>query len=335
MLWNTLAQVRQPVGELHYGDRVEVLREEGTSAQVRATSGTIGWLLDSRQMMDSELWGEAASLLAHANALPVQAHGHTKTVSNVRVEPGREGKRVFQFMRGTPVVILERTIADAPQAIEEGAQDEKGAAGTEQKPKQEDWLLIMRSTDPFSSGNKSASVENSATPATRATGDPVSSGPDNVQSGPVALDSSATQIAGWVLARFIELDLPGPVRDNANNAGLHVVAWFELNRVPNGSGQQAPQYLVAGSRGSEGQSCDFTLLRVYTWSATRKRYETAYVESGLCGRLPISVSRGEKGPEIQFAEAGKKTAERKYVMQQTAVRRVKEMPSRHEKSPAR
>jgi len=136
MLWNTLAQVRQPVGELHYGDRVEVLREEGTSAQVRATSGTIGWLLDSRQMMDSELWGEAASLLAHANALPVQAHGHTKTVSNVRVEPGREGKRVFQFMRGTPVVILERTIADAPQAIEEGAQDEKGAAGMEQKPKQ-------------------------------------------------------------------------------------------------------------------------------------------------------------------------------------------------------
>jgi len=45
MLWNTLAQVRQPVGELHYGDRVEVLREEGTSAQVRATSWTIGWLL--------------------------------------------------------------------------------------------------------------------------------------------------------------------------------------------------------------------------------------------------------------------------------------------------
>ena len=26
-LWNSLAQVRQPIGDLHYGDRVEVVRE--------------------------------------------------------------------------------------------------------------------------------------------------------------------------------------------------------------------------------------------------------------------------------------------------------------------
>ncbi len=32
-LWNTLAQVRESVGEVHYGDRVEVVRDEGTSAR--------------------------------------------------------------------------------------------------------------------------------------------------------------------------------------------------------------------------------------------------------------------------------------------------------------
>src|ERR1700686_4104368 len=88
-IWNTLAQVRQPVAEMHYGDRVEVVREEGTSAQVRTASGTQGWLLDTRQMMDSELWGQSASLLARARAMPVQARGRTKTVSNVRIVPGR------------------------------------------------------------------------------------------------------------------------------------------------------------------------------------------------------------------------------------------------------
>jgi hypothetical protein len=127
-----------------------------------------------------------------------------------------------------------------------------------------------------------------------------------------------------VLARFIEPDLPGPVRDYASSADLHVVAWFELNRVPDGSGGEAPQYLVAGSRGGEGQECDFTMLRVYTWGTVRKRYETAYVESDLCGHLPIRVTSTVAGPEFRFAEAGETEGHRTYVMRQTSVRRVKD-----------
>ena len=44
ILWNTLAQVRESVGEVHYGDRVEVVRVEGTAMQVRTTSGKLGWM---------------------------------------------------------------------------------------------------------------------------------------------------------------------------------------------------------------------------------------------------------------------------------------------------
>jgi hypothetical protein len=131
-----------------------------------------------------------------------------------------------------------------------------------------------------------------------------------------------------VLARFVELDLPDPVKDYASSADLHVVAWFELNRVPNGSGGEAPQYLVAGSRGGEGAACDFTMLRVYTWSTARKRYETAYVESNLCGRLPIRISSGAKGPGFQFSDVDNGGADRTYVMSQTSVRRVKDAASR-------
>ena len=35
ILWNTLAQVREEVAEVHYGDRVEVMRVEGAAVQVR------------------------------------------------------------------------------------------------------------------------------------------------------------------------------------------------------------------------------------------------------------------------------------------------------------
>jgi hypothetical protein len=323
-IWNTLAQVRQPVAELHYGERVEVVREEGTSAQVRTASGALGWLLDTRQLMDSDLWAQSAALLASARAMPVQATGKTKTVSNVRVKPGRDGKRIFQFVRGTQVVVLERTVADAPQANDENSTEEKSAKTDDQKPKQEDWLLVLRDGDSTSSGGNLSAAENSAATVTRASGDPVSGGLRGTQSEPAVVGSAPGPIAGWVLARFIEPNLPGPVRDYASSADLHVVAWFELNRVPDGSGGEAPQYLVAGSRGGEGQACDFTLLRVYTWSTARKRYETAYVESDLCGRLPIRVSHGKAGPEFRFAEAGDSTAESTYVMQQTSVRRVKD-----------
>ena len=151
----------------------------------------------------------------------------------------------------------------------------------------------------------------------------MSGGPLAGQAEPASAAGAAGPVAGWVLARFIEPDLPDTVKDYASSADLHVVAWFELNRVPNGSGGEAPQYLVAGSRGGEGQVCDFTMLRVYTWSTMRKRYETAYVESDLCGRLPIRVLSGAKGPEFHFADVNQGGADRLYTMYQTSVRRVR------------
>ena len=332
ILWNTLAQVRESVGEVHYGDRVEVVRMEGQAMQVRTPSGTIGWMRDSRQIMDSELWGKSASLLERARTLPVQARGRTKTLSKVRVEPGRDGKRIFQFGRGTRVLVLQRAVADASQGPEENSQVEKAAsAPEEQKSKQEDWLLVLRAMDSPVGSDSIPSSGNGAAEVKPATDDAVSGGPVVTQSGP-AVGGLAGPVAGWVLARFIELDLPDPVKDYASSANLHVVAWFELNRVPDGSGGDASQYLVAGSHGGEGQACDFTMLRVYTWSTARKRYETAYVESNLCGRLPIRISSGAKGPEFQFPDVVEGGADRKYVMQQTAVRRVKDATAQPKRS---
>jgi hypothetical protein len=325
ILWNTLAEVRESVGEVHYGDRVEIVRVDGNASQVRTTSGAIGWMRDSRQIMDSELWGKTAALLEHARSLPVQARGRTKTLSNVRVEPGRDGKRIFQFGRGTRVLILERAVADAAQGPEENSREEKTAAAEGQESKQEDWLLVLRASDSPAGGDATLAMSDNVPPKMKpATSDSVSGGPAAAQSIPSVIGGPAGPVAGWVLARFIELDLPEAVKDYASSADLHVVAWFELNRVPDGSGGEAPQYLVAGSRGGEGGACDFTMLRVYTWGAKRKRYETAYIESDLCGRLPIGVSSAAKGPEFQFPDVDQGGVDRTYVMEQTSVRRVKQ-----------
>jgi hypothetical protein len=134
------------------------------------------------------------------------------------------------------------------------------------------------------------------------------------------------------------------------------VAWFELSHVATGepaappaantrrTEREAPgppeslqtaqpsapreksQYLVAGIQGPEGQACDFTLIRVYTWGASRRRYETAYVESNLCGSMPIRVQpAGGAGVNAEFAFTNQGRAgeeHREYTMHQTSVRRT-------------
>lgn len=335
ILWNTLAQVRESVAEVHYGERMEVLRVEGPATQVRTSAGTVGWMRDSRQLMDSELWGKSGALLQRARALPVQARGRTKAVSNLRAEPGRDAPRIFQFGRGTRVLILQRAVADASPGTDETSPESKSGAAEAQKQKQEDWLLVMRAIDSPPSDDGASSSGAGSTEMKRATGDVVSGGPVLPQSGGAAVGAPAGLVAGWVLSRFVELDLPGPVKDLASSADLRVVAWFELNRVPDGNGGVMPQYLVAGSRGGEGQVCDFSMLRVYTWGAARKRYETAYVESDLCGRLPILVSQGAKGPQFKFPDLDDSNVERTYEMVQTAVRRVKQPSARPQSRPHR
>jgi len=100
-----------------------------------------------------------------------------------------------------------------------------------------------------------------------------------------------TTLSGWVLGRFIQRDLPEVLYDYSSSANVNPIAWFELDRVPDGKGNARPQYLLVGTRGPEGQPCDFTLLRVYTWSRNLQQYETAYVNSGVCGMLPVHVKR--------------------------------------------
>ena len=118
--------------------------------------------------------------------------------------------------------------------------------------------------------------------------------------------------------------MPDPVREGAASANIRPLAWFELNRVSDPAGDK-PQYLVAAARGPEGQVCDFTALRVYTWYVKKSRYETAFIENNLCGQLPIRIGKGPKGePEFRFRVMDGKKEERVYHLMQTVVRRVRE-----------
>jgi hypothetical protein len=296
-LWSSVAQVREPIDTLHYGDRVDVMSRRNDSVKVRTLSGVIGWV-DARLLLEPALWQRSLKLLNSAKAMPVQARGRTKVQTNLRVDPGRTAPRLYQFGRGVPVEVVARAVADWAQV-----SDERENGHDNDAQKKEDWFLV-RGLATRPPGEVSARTSESNT--TTQPGD------------------QTVPIAGWVVARFVELDLPDPVREGMASANVRPIAWFELNRVPGPSGDK-PQYLVAGTRGAEGQACDFTTLRVYTWNPKRTRYETAFIENNLCGQMPIRLDKGPKSePEFHFRQIAGAKEERTYRLTQTVVRRVRE-----------
>lgn len=296
-LLSSIAQVREQIGMLHYGERVDVVGKRNDYVKVRTNSGTVGWVA-SGQLMEPALWQRSIKLLEQTQGMPVQARGRTKKSTNLHVQPGRTERRLYQFGRNAPVEIVGRAVADWVQAA-----DEKDAPNEPQETKKEDWFLIrgVATRPPGEAAARAAETSNTTQPG----------------------DQTAP-IAGWVVARFVELDLPEPVREGAASANIRPLAWFELNRVSDPSGDKS-QYLVAASRGPEGQVCDFTALRVYTWYLKKSRYETAFIENDLCGQLPIRLDKGPKGePEFRFHVLDGNKEERVYRLTQTVVRRVRE-----------
>lgn len=135
-------------------------------------------------------------------------------------------------------------------------------------------------------------------------------------------------VSGWVLGRLVALDLPEPLPEYQSSEAYTVVAWFEINRADDPlTGGYRPEYLVAGTRDPVDQgACDFTLVRIYTWSAKRHRYETAFMDSRLCGKLPLDVTPAKtpgRDAYFRFQNVASNGVEsRMYDMKLTTVRRM-------------
>jgi hypothetical protein len=101
--------------------------------------------------------------------------------------------------------------------------------------------------------------------------------------------------AGWVLGRFVAIDVPEELSPYAQ--GSNLVAWAVLKSVDDG-GKQVPEYLTADRLGA--QDADFSHIRVFTWWVKEHKYVTAYVESNLTGYFPLRVSEVDGVPYFRL-----------------------------------
>jgi hypothetical protein len=317
-LYSTSAQVREPVTTVNFGDRLEVLQRFQNQVKVRTSAGVVGWT-EEGDLLSADLWQTLRDLETKSAAMPVVARGHTRVLSNLRIEPGRDSPRVRQLNKDISIELVARQPElIAPAAIPSAEEESVDAPGSESAKPVGRKANDRKSKDRKSKNRKSNDRDSDEKP------EPKKEDWWLVR----AHIADQTVLAGWLLGRFVELDVPSPLPDYATSAGMRIVAWSELNRVPSESGQPVTQYLLLGTHGPEGQPCDFTSLRVYTWGKQKGRYETAFVESNVCGKLPIQRLQSA-GPEaditFSFLDSSDGAPERRtYQMHQTIVRRVKD-----------
>jgi hypothetical protein len=289
IVWSTSAQVREPIGTVTFGERLDVLQRFQDQVKIRAAKGLVGWVPE-HDLLSADLWQMMKDLDTRAATMPVEARGHTRVLSNLHFGAGRDTPRVRQLNKDVPLELLTRQPAEvnpaapaSPTNVAAGSDQE--SAGQAPGSKKEDWWLVRAHT------------------------------------------TDQGILAGWLLSRFIDLDVPAPLPDYASSAGMRIVSWDVLNQVDDPSGKRKPQYLLLGTHGPEGQPCDFTSMRAYTWSVKRQSYETAFVESNVCGKLPIQLAHAAApGGDTTFAFedlSGPAREKREYQMRQTIIRRVR------------
>jgi hypothetical protein len=317
-LYSTSAQVREPLTTVSFGDHLEVLQRFQNQVKVRTSTGVVGWT-EEGDLLSADLWQTLQDLETKSASMPVVARGHTRVLSNLHIEPGRDSPRVRQLNKDISIEMMARQ----PELVASAAipSAEEGSADTPatERAKSVDRNSDRKSNDRKTKGRRSGERDADEKP------EPKKEDWWLVR----AHMTDQTILAGWLLGRFVELDVPSPLPDYATSAGMRVVAWTELNHVPSESGKPMTQYLLLGAHGPEGQPCDFTSLRVYTWGTQKGRYETAFVESNLCGKLPVQRLQSA-GPEadvtFSFLDSSNGAPERRtYQMHQTIVRRVKDV----------
>src|SRR3984885_920359 len=288
IFWGSNAEIREAIGTFKYGDRLDVLDHSQQQVKVRSASGQVGWVAQS-DLLSVDLWQKMQDLEARTAASPVEARGSTHAISNLHAVPGRESPRLRQIGKGIPVELFERQAVEVPAPA----------------------TALTTAAAHTVEGDAAAS--------------PAAARKEDWWLVRATLPDQTT-VAGWILGRFVDLDVPAPLPDYASSAGRRIAALVELDRVAGLSGCGRPQYLVVGTRGPEGQPCDFTQMRVFTWGRQSQRYETAFVASDLCGKLPVRLTPTPGGnASFTFEDSsGGVSQPRLYQMQQTSVRRVRE-----------
>lgn len=126
--------------------------------------------------------------------------------------------------------------------------------------------------------------------------------------------------AGWGLAGNLDMAVPEEVLQYAE--GKRVVAWFILDPGEGKDGKDAKPTILWATSSAMGLAQDFEGIRVFSWGARKKHYETSYIESNVRGYYPITTRKDPPGFSYTAENKLGVHVEYKFQLDGTRVRRV-------------
>lgn len=291
-LHDRVAAVSNRVGEVKNGDKLEVLEHGRRFLKVKTAKNEIGWL-EQHAVIDQQTYDAFAKIGEQHKNDNVVSTAVVRDDAYLHLTPGKNTERYYLLPANAKVQLLVRA---SVQKAAPGAAPVKKPAGPASVPSSVPGSPSGSQARP--SVNQSASLAASAQNAKpAASAAPV---PPAAEAAPPILEDwwlvrDAQGRAGWLAAGRMDVDVPDEVAQYAE--GQRIVGAYMLTKVNDQNVDQngqpvtleKPEFVTVLSPPKAGLPFDFDQVRVFTWSAKRHRYETAFRLHPIAGFLPVKV----------------------------------------------
>jgi hypothetical protein len=268
---------------------------------------------------------QLAALAKQTAGAPGQGHATVFDALNIHTEPNRQSPSFFQIGPGQHVDVVgylraPRIAFDPPELIPSTPAPDKRAQRPKKAPQYppppparppsvpRDWLAL--------SGNPEGVLREKAVPAQEAPA---------VHLEDWTLVRNKEGRAGWALSRSLFMAVPDEVAQYAERA--RISAYFSIGTIEAKPESKKVWLWAALSPGTNDR--DFDSLRIFSYNPRRQRYETAFIERGVRGWLPIIVS-GESARSFRVVVQEKSGAivEREYTLTNYRAKVTSRKPSK-------
>ncbi len=277
------------VATAKHGDRLAILQKRRTFLRIRTSSGVEGWT-DERVLLSPSDMSQIRGLFQSAAALPTQGaaiprFGDMRVYSQPSIaSPSfltvRDKERI-DVLATLSVVRANQPRTPLLKSAPKKALPKKKKGSSAKLPA----IPPPKLPEPppgwdYKGPEENQPPEPSDTPAPA--------------TDYWSLIRTADSQAGWTLTRRLLMAIPDEVAQYAE--GKRIVSYFSLGKIED-KDKSHDVWLWTTVRDGV-HPYDFDSIRVFTWSARRRHYETAHIESNLTGFQPVLV-------EPETVQAGK------------------------------
>ena len=301
------------VDKVPHGERLEIIQQRRRFVKVRTRNGQEGWT-DERLLLSPDEVARLKRFNQQARLMPSQGAATTYDALNIHTEPSRYSPSFVQVKQGEKFDMLAHEaaprkapprkplIAPAPKpvTIQKSAKAPKipPPPAPAPPPPPEDWIALSKTNLP---------QEDEKDPEPEPMDD-------------WSLVRTAGGQSGWVLTRRLFMAIPDEVAQYAE--GRRITSYFPLGEIRDGD--QVKKIWLWTTIDQSLQPYDFDSYRVFVWSLSHHRYETAYIQRRVKGHFPTLAE--PPGFSVCLEKSDGSRVRRIYSLTGTLVRPAGEKP---------